>query len=204
MESVLLAGIAGLAGLALTGLAVRLVTTQLASGPYWVDYAMDGRVLALVAATCLATGLACGVAPALHVSKTNVNDRLKEGGRTGTGAGGRRSRRWTTGLLTAEVALTLMLLAGAGLMVRSFLALQEESRVVDASELTTMGVRLSAAKYPTPEERRIFYEAVEARLSDMVGVDAFTLASVNPLGSGTYGRWLSTRVRPTSTRRRRR
>ena len=51
---------------------------------------MDGRVLGLVVATCMATGLACGLVPALQVSKTNVNDRLKDGGRAASGAGGRR------------------------------------------------------------------------------------------------------------------
>ena len=196
VESVLLAGMAGLAGAALTGLAIRLVTTQLGGpGAYWIEYSMDGRVLALVAATCLAAGLACGVAPALHASRTNVIDRLKDGGRTGSGAAGLRARRWATGLLTAEVALTLVLLAGTGLMVRSFLALHEESLAVDAEGLTTMGVRLSSAKYPTPGERRAFYEEVEARLGTVGAVDAFTMASVNPLGFG-YARSLSIDGRP--------
>ncbi len=195
VESALLAGTAGLAGVALTGLAIRLVTTQLGGpGAYWIEYSMDGRVLALVAATCLAAGLACGVAPALHASRTNVIDRLKDG-RTGSGAAGLRARRWATGLLTAEVALTLVLLAGTGLMVRSFLALHEESLVVDAEGLTTMGVRLSSAKYPTPGERRAFYEEVEARLGTVGAVDAFTMASVNPLGFG-YARSLSIDGRP--------
>ena len=130
---------------------------------------MDARVLGLVVATCLATGLACGLVPALQVSKTNVNDRLKDGGRAGGGAGG--SHRWTTGLLTAEVALTLILLAGAGLMGRSFLALQAETSVVDAAGLTTMGIRLSSARYPTTEERRLFYGEVEDRLAAMREVE---------------------------------
>ena len=187
---------AGLAGVALTGLAIRLVTTQLGGpGAYWIEYSMDGRVLALVAATCLAAGLACGVAPALHASRTNVIDRLKDGGRTGSGAAGLRARRWATGLLTAEVALTLVLLAGTGLMVRSFLSLHEESLAVDAAGLTTMGVRLSSAKYPTPGDRRAFYEEVEARLGTVGAVDAFTMASVNPLGFG-YARSLSIDGRP--------
>ena len=196
VESVLLAGMAGLVGVALTGLAIRLVTTQLGGpGAYWIEYSMDGRVLALAAATCLAAGLACGVAPALHASKTNVVDRLKDGGRTGSGAAGLRARRWATGLLTAEVALTLVLLAGTGLMVRSFLALHEENLAVGAEGLTTMGVRLSSAKFPTPGERRAFYEEVEARLGTVRAVDAFTMASVNPLGFG-YARSLSIDGRP--------
>ena len=165
----------------------------LGTAPYWIDYTMDGRVLALVVATCVATGLACGLVPALQVSKTNVNDRLKDGGRAAGGAGG--SHRWTTGLLTAEVALTLILLAGAGLMGRSFLALRAETSVVDAAGLTTMGIRLSSARYPTTEERRIFYQEVEDRLAAMREVEAFTLASVDPFGYG-YPRSLAISGRP--------
>ena len=195
-ESLLLAGTAGLAGAALTGLAVRLVTLQLGDArPYWVDYAMDGRVLAYVAATCLATGITCGIAPALHVSKTSVGQRLQDSGRAGSGTGSLRARRWTTGLLTAEVALTSILLAGAGFMVRSFLTLHHDSLVVDASGLTTMGVRLPSARYPTPEARSVFYEETEALLSRIAGIDAFTLASVNPLRSG-YVRSLALDGRP--------
>ena len=193
VETLLLTGLAGLAGVALSGLAVRVVTVYLGTAPYWIDYTMDGRVLALVVATCVATGLACGLVPALQVSKTNVNDRLKDGGRAAGGAGG--SHRWTTGLLTAEVALTLILLAGAGLMGRSFLALRAETSVVDAAGLTTMGIRLSSAKYPTTEERRIFYQEVEDRLAAMREVEAFTLASVDPFGYG-YPRSLAISGRP--------
>ena len=193
VETLLLTALAGLAGVALSGLAVRLVTTHLGTAPYWIHYTMDGRVLGLVVATCLATGLACGLVPALQVSKTNVNDRLKDGGRAGGVAGG--SHRWTTGLLTAEVALTLILLAGAGLMGRSFLALQAETSVVDAAGLTTMGIRLSSARYPTVEERRLFYGEVEDRLAAMGEVEAFTLASVDPFGYG-YPRSLAIDGRP--------
>ena len=195
VETLLLTGLAGLAGVALSGLAVRLVTMHLGTAPYWIDYTMDGRVLGLVVATCLATGLACGLVPALQVSKTDVTDRLKDGGRAGRGLGSVGTHRWTTGLLTAEVALTLILLAGAGLMGRSFLALHGETSVVDAAGLTTMGIRLSPARYPTIEERRLFYGEVEDRLAAMSEVEAFTLASVDPFGYG-YPRSLAIDGRP--------
>ncbi len=80
---------------------------------------MDASVFGFLAAVTLGTGILFGLAPALHVSKTNVNDVLKEGGRTGTG--GIRARRWTSALIVGELALTLVLLAGAGFMMRSFL-----------------------------------------------------------------------------------
>ena len=196
VETLLLTGLAGLAGLAFSGLAVRLVTMHLGTAPYWIDYTMDGRVLGLVVATCLATGLACGLVPALQVSKTDVTDRLKDGGRTGSGLA--TSDRWTTGLASAEVALTLILLTGAGLMGRSFLALHGETSVVDAAGLTTMGIRLSSARYPTIEERRLFYGEVEDRLAAMREVEAFTLASVDPFGYG-YPRTLAIDGRPADS-----
>ena len=157
VETLLLTGLAGLAGVALSGLAVRLVTMHLGTAPYWIDYTMDGRVLGLVVATCLATGLACGLVPALQVSKTDVTDRLKDGGRAGKDLGSVGTHRWTTGLLTAEVALTLILLArgrpdGAELS-RAPWRDQRRRR----GRLTTMGIRLSPARYPTIEERRLFY-----------------------------------------------
>ena len=82
---------------------------------------MDYTVFAFLAAICVVTGILFGLAPALQVSKTNVNEVLKEGGRGN--AGGRRAR-WLTGtMVVVELALTLVLLVGAGLMVRSFLKL---------------------------------------------------------------------------------
>ena len=84
---------------------------------------MDASVFAFLAAITLSTGILFGLAPALHVSKTNVNDVLKEGGRTGMG--GLRARRWTGALIVGELALTLVLLAGAGFMMRSFLKLYQ-------------------------------------------------------------------------------
>ena len=70
---------------------------------------MDARVFAFLAAVCLLTGIVFGLAPALHMSKTNVNEVLKEGGRSGSG--GVRARRWTAALIVTELALTLVLLA---------------------------------------------------------------------------------------------
>ena len=199
VEGLLLAGVAGLAGIALSHVAARLVTVHMGVPPYWVDYAMDSRVFGLAVATCLVTDLACGIAPALQVSKTNVNDGLKKGGQVGSGAGGCETRRWMSVLLAAEVALTLMLLTGMGLMVRSFLALHDASLVVDTAGLTTIGVRLSSHRNPTPEERAVFYEEIETRLAAVGGVDAFTLASVDPLGYG-YPRSLAIRRANTAPR----
>ena len=84
VESVLLSIVSGLFGLALAYVGVRLfdAATQDVGKPYWIQFTMDGQVFAFFAAICLGTGIVFGLAPALHVSKTDLNEVLKEGGRS--------------------------------------------------------------------------------------------------------------------------
>ena len=123
VESVLLSIISGLFGLALAYVGVRLfdAATQDVGKPYWIKFTMDAQVFAFFAAVCLGTGIVFGLAPALHVSKTDLNEVLKEGGRRAAAASGPAAG--PSVLIVAELALTLVLLAGAGLMMRSFLTL---------------------------------------------------------------------------------
>ena len=100
-----LAGVAGV-GLAVAGVRWFDVATQDVGKPYGMEVTMDGTVFVFIAAICLATGVLFGLAPALHVSKTDVNEVIKEGGRRGSG--GLRVRRWTRTLIITEVALTLV------------------------------------------------------------------------------------------------
>ena len=123
IESVLLAFVAGVVGLLLSIVWIRwfAAEAQNVGVPYWMVFTMDWRTFAFLLVVCLATGLIFGLAPALHASKTNVHEMLKEGGRTG--AGGIRARRWSGALIVVQLALTLVLLAGGGLMLRSFLTM---------------------------------------------------------------------------------
>ena len=143
---------------------------------------MDGQVFAFFAAVCLGTGIVFGLAPALHVSKTDLNEVLKEGGRSGSS--GIRARRWTSALIVAELALTLVLLAGAGLMMRSFLNLYRLDVGVETSQLLTMRLNLPNQKYPTPEQRRVFYDRLDQRLAGLGGIQAATITTNMPLGGG--------------------
>ena len=123
---------------------------------------MDGTVIGFFALVCLGTGIIFGLAPALHVSKTDVNEVLKEGGRSGTA--GVRARRWTGALMVAELTLTVVLLAGAGFMMRNFLTLYRLDLGIDTSKLLTMALALPERKYPAVEQRLAFYERLEERL----------------------------------------
>jgi predicted permease len=181
IESVLLAVVAGLFGLALAYVGVRLfdAATQDVGKPYWMVFSIDMSVFAFFAAVCLLTGVLFGLAPALHVSKTDLNDVLKEGGRGN--AGGVRARRWTGALIVIELALTLVLLAGAGLMMRSFLAMYSMNLGFDTAPLLTMRLTMPDRKYPTPEARRAFFDQIDERLRTVPGVQAGAMATALPL-----------------------
>jgi predicted permease len=184
VESVLLSIISGLLGLALAYVGVRLfdAATQDVGRPYWIQFTMDAQVFAFFAAVCLGTGIVFGLAPALHVSKTDLNEVLKEGGRSGTS--GIRARRWTSALIVAELALTMVLLAGAGLMIRSFLNLYRMDVGIETTQVLTMRLTLPNQKYPTPEHRRVFYERLDQRLAGLAGIRGATIATSMPLGGG--------------------
>ncbi|HVZ20990.1 MAG TPA: ABC transporter permease, partial [Vicinamibacterales bacterium] len=184
IESLLLAFTAGALGLLLSIGGIRWfdAQTQTVGKPYWMVFAMDWRTFAFLLGICVATGLVFGLAPALHVSRTNVSETLKEGGRTGSS--GVRARRWTTTLVMAEVALTLVLLAGAGFMMRSFLAAYSTDVGLDTSRLLTMQMILPNRKYPAQADRVRFLQQIDERLSATAGVAAVSTASNTPAGGG--------------------
>jgi putative ABC transport system permease protein len=124
---------------------------------------MDVRVFAYLAVICLVTAVIFGLAPALHVARTDVNEILKEGGRSGSA--GVRVRRWAGALVVAELALTLVLLAGAGFMMRNFVNMYRLDLGIDTSRLLTMSLALPDAKYPAVEQRLAFYERMQERLA---------------------------------------
>jgi putative ABC transport system permease protein len=187
IESVMLACIGGVLGLALSAAGVRMFDAATADvgKPYWIVFSLDWSVMGYLAAICLATGVIFGLAPALQVSKSNLTDLMKEGGR-GT-AGGARARWLTSSLVVVELTLTLALLTGAGLMARSFLKLYSLDVGVETDHLLTMRTLLVDTKYPKPEQRQIFFDALQARVSQVPGVTAVSLASTLPLGgSGEF------------------
>ena len=187
IESVLLASIGGLAGLALAygGVAMFDRAVSDVGKPYWITFTLDLPVFGYFAAICVATGIIFGLAPALQVSKTNVNELMKEGGR-GT-AGGSRTRWLTSTLVVAELTLTLALLTGAGLMARSFLKLYSLDLGVDTDHVLAMRTQLVADKYPKPEQRQIFFDRVQQRLRAIPGVAGVAVTTALPLdGAGSF------------------
>jgi len=184
VESVLLALISGIAGLGLGYLGIQWFDgeSQNVGRPYWMTFDLDARVFGFFAIVCVATGILFGLAPALHISRTNVNEIMKEGGRSGSG--GLRARRWTAALIVAQLTLTLVLLAGAGFMMRSFVNLYQLEVGIDTSRMLTMGFILPTRKYTTMQSRIDFMRQMEERLNANATIAGASTASNQPLGGG--------------------
>jgi putative ABC transport system permease protein len=184
IESLLLSTIAGGLGLVFSMMTIRLVRDDLTdlNLPYWMQFVFDWRVFTFVAAICLTTALGSGLAPAWHLSRTRAAELLKDGGRGITG--GARSRRWSSALLIAELALTLTLLAGAGLLTRSAAALEDADRIVKADSLLSARLAMPAARYSTVDARRRFLERLEAQLALQPATREAGLTTILPFMGG--------------------
>jgi putative ABC transport system permease protein len=185
LESLVLGFIGGGIGLLIAVGGARLIDAgvQDPGKPFWIAFTVDGVVFGYVAATCVVTAMLFGLAPALHVSKTNLNDVLKEGGR---GSAGNRRVRWLSGaMIVTELALTIVLLAGAGLMIRSLMKIDALDIGIRTDHLTAMRMELKDSKYATVEARRAFYERLEPRLAAIPGVESIAVTTaVPPFGAG--------------------
>jgi predicted permease len=183
IESLVLASAAGALGLALSFLGIRLFdeATRDVGRPYWIQFTVDGTVVGYLVAVCMATAIAFGLAPALHIARTDVNEVLKDGGRSGTAGG--RARRWAGTLVIGELALTLALLAGAGFMMRNFINAYRLDVGVDTSRLLTSLLALPETKYAGAGERLAFYERLQERLRGRFA--AVSVASNGPMQGGT-------------------
>jgi putative ABC transport system permease protein len=188
VESVLLGIAGGAIGLLIAVAGVRMFDAAVADvgKPYWITFEMDYVVFGFLGVLCVATGIIFGIVPALQVSKTNVNDLLKEGGRGN--AGSRRTRWLTSSMVVVELALTLVLLVGAGLMVRSFLTLYNADAGFRTEQLMTMRMTLPAVKYPTPETRMVFYDQLEPRLASLAGAEGVAYTTSMPGFGGSRAR----------------
>jgi putative ABC transport system permease protein len=195
-ESLVLAAAGGIAGLAVAGLCHRGLLALVADRlpvPRLEQLALDLPVVAFTMATALAAGIFFGLVPAC-VSTSHANDALREGGRHG---GGRRLRRALRTLVVAEVALSLVLLAGAGVLMRSFVKLQSVDPGFRADGVLTAGVQLPSARYDLPQAGALFRESL-LRIAALPGVQHAAGASCLPVPFACIGTsfWRVDRPRP--------
>ena len=185
VESIVLGFMGGAFGLLLAFAGVRMFDAAVADSgkPYWIQFTIDWTVIGFLAAVCILTGILFGFAPALQVTKTSMNEVLKEGGR---GTSGSRRAQWLSGtMVVVEIALTIVLLAGAGVMMRSFLALYSQDVGIKTDYLMLMRLQLPDTKYPKPENRMAFYDRLAPRLAGVAGAESVAIATnVPPQGGG--------------------
>jgi putative ABC transport system permease protein len=184
VESVSLAGVGGVLSLPLVMLGVRLFDwmTQDAGRPYYVTYAIDPWVFAIVAAICLAVGIGFGLAPAWHSAKTDVNASIKEG--IGSSSSSRPQRNWVAMMTVSQVALAVVLLSGTGLLLRSVVNQYELSVGLQTSHVIAMQFPLPGGKYPTSADRLLFMRRVDERLVQTNAIEVASTTTNAPLGGG--------------------
>ena len=183
VESLLLAAIAGVCGLGLSVIGVRVFWANAVDShpPYWLRFPLDIRVFLYLAAVCLGTSVLFGLLPALQTARTSLVEVLNDSGRAATG--GRQGRRWSSALIVGQVALTLVLLSGAMAVVQSIVSLSRVEAGVDTSRLLRMRIDLPSSSYATPEQRIALYRRLEERLAARGRMQA-ALANVPPLSGG--------------------
>jgi predicted permease len=158
-ETILLALAGGVFGLVIAHFAMELIVAFLGDQlPHSVNVNLDFWVLGFTLLASLVTGLVSGLVPGWRLTKPNLNDALKEGlGRTDSDAGGNRTRNV---LVVAEISLSLLLLVGAGLMIRTLWSLQKVDSGIDARNVLTMSVSVAATKYSSPAPEAAFFKQV--------------------------------------------
>jgi putative ABC transport system permease protein len=180
-ESLVLAVAGGAAGLLLGWWVVQVLRYSVADAlpiQRLEAVSIDGTVLMFTLAAALVSGIVFGVVPAFSASGTALTESLKEGGRTGSGARGGRTRAV---LVVAEIALALVLLVGAGLLIRSFARLVHVDAGFDSEQTLAMRVSLPASRYGQETQRTRFFQDLLQRITALPGVASTGAVSFLPL-----------------------
>jgi len=195
-ESILLALVGGALGLTFAHAGIRLIMAFMADKlPHSVEVGLDAKVLAFTAAVSVAAGILAGVLPAVRLTRGDVNQSLKQGlGRTDADSGGHRTRSI---LVVSEVALSLILLVGAGLMIRSFQMLHGVNPGFESRNVLTMTAMVSRAKFPIPAQQIAFFEHVLQRVRTLPGVESAGVVDDIPLDNGGSHQPVAIEGRPT-------
>jgi len=191
-ESVMLALAGGAAGVLIASLGVdalvaALPDAQLNSLPFLRSLRIDPRILAFAFGLSLLTGVVFGLVPAFQSSKVDLLAVLKEGGRSGTGAARQRLRG---ALVVTEIALAVVLLVGAGLMMKSLLRLLKVDVGFNPQNVLTMTVALPAGKYNEPNRRISFHDQLKEHITALPGVAGTSIVNILPLTQGNTTRFI--------------
>jgi predicted permease len=194
-ESALLGLLGGAVGLLLSFAGVRLLTSfGSASIPRLNEIDIDARVLVFALLVSLLTALIFGLAPALYASKLELTEALKEGGRSHSG--GARRNRLRNLLVIAEVALALVLSVAAGLMMRSFMRLQNVNPGFNPEKLVTLEIQLPEAGYGEKERQAAFQQQLLQRIASLPGAQAVATVNYVPFSGNEFNSSFTIEGRP--------
>lgn len=180
IESLLLAGLGGALGFLLAFFATRTVAALAPKGVLPAQVTLDSTVLGFTAALTILTGLLCFVVPAVRISKFDINETLKETG--STGSRGLRHHRIYRTFVVAQIGLSLALIIGAGLMIKSFWQLQAINPGFNLDNVLTARIVLSPAEYHDKTQQGQFFTQLLERLSRLPGVTSAAAVTALPLG----------------------
>ena len=196
-ESLLLAVAGGMLGALWATWGVKLLLKMAPESiPRLGQIGIDGRALGWTALVSLLTGALFGLAPAWQGSRLSLNETLKEGGRSGTDSPGKR--RWRGLLVVSELALAVMLLIGAGLLVKSFRRLQQVDPGVDTDRVLTMQLALRGPQYADPQQVAEFYARLLERVQGLPGARAAAASNSLPPNSVEFSDDFTIEGRPAA------
>ena len=179
-ETVLMSIVSGALGIALGQLGTSLLAASSRSSfPQLAEVTMDLRVLAFTVTISVISGVLFGLTPSLQLSRPDVNSMLRDDSRGATGS--RRRDRVRGALVIVQVALSMVLLVGSGLLVRSFIRLRTESPGFDPTGTLTMTTYLPPARYPHPEQKVAFYRNALRNMQTIPGVEAASISTALPV-----------------------
>jgi putative ABC transport system permease protein len=185
VEGAALALVSGVCGALLAALALASANRVIPENTlaYWMRFTLDVRALVLVLSVSLISVLLCGLVPALHLARAEVQTLLRSGGPVGFG---RRRGRWAmTAFLTAQCALTMVVLAALALGVRSTREIGRQFVAIDPTNLLTTSVTLPGDRYATDSSRRAFFDRLEQQVIGLLQVADVAIATAPPLGGAS-------------------
>jgi putative ABC transport system permease protein len=200
-ESLLLAFLGGVTGVALGQAVVMAAPKFLPANtlPPGVQLGLDGRVVAISAALTLLTGVLFGLAPAWQAGRSAEADGLRAGGRTVT----ERAGAFRSALAAGEIAVAVTLAAGAGLLVRTLVALDRVDTGIQADHVLTAHLSASGARYSKPSSTLAFYQAVERGVAALPGVRSAAFSTTLPTQGWDIGMPVELADRPAADRSKR-
>ena len=198
-ESLVLAALGGVVGLGIAAVGIRLYGLAVPSGlPWYISLKLDGTTLLATLGLSALTGVLFGVVPAFRSTAVNLTGALRDGT---AGAGeGRGKHRLRSTLVVAEVALSVVLMIGAGLLLRSYAALQATTLGFDRAQVLSFRLSLPQLKYDSPDKRRNFYASLFDRIKTIPGVETAGAAQGIPFSGWNVKAYLSIEGQSPRTR----